>query len=109
MRCGALVSSLSASSFEEGVESAWRRFERFGILGLLDDDPTGAGWRRLSPEAAKGGLHALELVAVERRDAREKWSDVYQILVPRAQKRSASCDNEETHEGRIEHEVCLVR
>ncbi len=71
---------LCVSAFQDALRNLWARLERCGILGLFDDDPSGEDWRQLSSQDAKAGLYGLELVAVERRDARERWSKAYEIL-----------------------------
>ena len=114
MRSRALKSSegLWASTLGESLPPAGRRFERFGILGLLDEDPTRANWRHLWTECARGGLRSLELVAVERREARHLWSRAYEVLIQKMETLSTSnslLGSGKTEEGRIDDEVCLVR
>lgn len=52
------------------------RFERFGLLGLLDDDPLGAAWGTSRVEDFE-----VELIPVGTADASERAARLYAYLV----------------------------
>lgn len=74
-----------AETWEEEQKCFAQRFERYGLLGLLDADPAGSRWRTLFLERSTRGLWNVEVVAVDRRDTEERWFAAYSILWPKAQ------------------------
>lgn len=71
--------------WEEQQKRFLQRFERYGLLGLLDADPAGSRWRTLFLERSTRGYWNVEMVAVDRRDTGERWFAAYSILWARAQ------------------------
>jgi len=74
-----------AERWEEEQNCLAQRFERYGLLGLLDADPAGSRWRTLFLEGSSRGLWNVEVVAVGRRDTEERWFAAYSILWAKAQ------------------------
>lgn len=73
-----------AETWEEQQKCFGQRFERYGLLGLLDADPAGSRWRTLLLEGSARGLWNVEVVAVDRRDTEERWFAAYSILWAKA-------------------------
>ena len=74
-----------AERWEEEKKCLAQRFERYGLLGLLDADPAGSRWRTLFLEGSARGLWNVEVVAVDQRDTEERWFAAYSILWAKAQ------------------------
>jgi hypothetical protein len=74
-----------AERWEEEKKCLAQRFERYGLLGLLDADPAGSRWRTLFLEGSTRGLWNVEVVAVDQRDTEERWFAAYSILWAKAQ------------------------
>lgn len=74
-----------AETWEEEQKRLAQRFERYGLLGLLDADPAGSRWRTLFLEGSARGLWSVEVVASDRRDTKERWFAAYGILWAKAQ------------------------
>ena len=74
-----------AETWEEEQKCFGQRLERYGLLGLLDADPTGSRWRMLFLEGSSRGFWNVEVVAVDRRESEERWFAAYSILWARAQ------------------------
>lgn len=51
------------------------RFERFGLLGLLERDPVGEAWR-----AGRVGLFHVEMIPVGTADAADRRARLYSLL-----------------------------
>ena len=74
-----------AGRWEEEKKCFAQRFERYGLLGLLDADPAGSRWRTLFLERSTRGFWNVEVVAVDRRYTEERWFAAYSILWAKAQ------------------------
>lgn len=72
-------------TWEEEQKCFAQRFERYGLLGLLDADPAGSRWRTLFLGGSARGLWNVEVVAVDRRNTEERWFSAYSILWAKAQ------------------------
>jgi len=74
-----------AERWEEEKKFFTQRFERYGLLGLLDADPAGSRWQTLFLERSTCGFWNVEVVAVDRRDTEQRWFAAYSILWAKAQ------------------------
>jgi len=74
-----------AERWEEEKKFFTQRFERYGLLGLLDADPAGSRWQTLFLERSTRGFWNVEVVAVDRRDTEQRWFAAYSILWAKAQ------------------------
>lgn len=74
-----------AETWEEEQNCLAQRFERYGLLALLDADPAGSRWRTLFLQGSARGLWNVEVVAVDRRETEERWFAAYSILWAKAQ------------------------
>lgn len=74
-----------AERWKEESKCFAQRFKRYGLLGLLDADPSGSRWQTLFLERNTRGFWSVEVVAVDRRDTGQRWFAAYSILWAKAQ------------------------
>lgn len=79
------VKQYPSEEWQEEKKCFAQRFERYGLLGLLDADPAGSRWRTLFLERSTRGFWNVEVVAVDRRDTEQRWFAAYSLLWAKAQ------------------------